>query len=827
MSAFDYQEFLDSIDKAAYHEGEWQWEEDGYTVTRTYNYSFPGCHDSCGILLYVKDGKLDHVEGDPLDPCTNGKLCMRCLDLPEMVNNEHRIKYPMKRTGERGENKWERITWDEALDITEKYIKEEIDGKGYGRESIVVGHGTGRNINWQIPFLAGATFGTPNCGGIYFSGWSCYMPRVCGAAGPLGDYPETDCAQALEKRYGDSSWQAPDVMIIWAVEPLKSNGDGFIGHYLMVCHQLGSKIISIDPALTWWGAHAEIWLRPNPGTDAALALAMANVITQEDLIDHEFVANWVAYYDEFKEHVAQFTPEWQESITNVSADDVRAAARMYAAADRGMIKWGLSFDASSASCMHWVQTACALMAICGNIEKPGTMILVHNAYEMNAGYGSVDVFGPPETVAKKFKKAQVGMPGVDFVGMSNPDAMAKALETGDPYPILMFWGQSCNQIAGHEEPAPRAYKYLSKVPFIVYVDPILTPSAVAFADMVLPVSASCERDSVRTWWVPLRAMKKVTQFYEAKTDEEIAFWLGERFNPKLFGPGKRFTCPTDLLTEYMTTGLAAIDEDGTVHKGDFSGSGNEDNFSRSAVGAEDEDNGCPYKTHQELVEAGGHSFDPWNATYYKHEKGMLRPDGQLGFNTPSGRIELIPTTFVAWGIPPYPVYTPVSKSKDTTPEIFDTYPYYCINGTRSYEFFHTEHRMAETMREFHPEPLVKMSPAVAAKEGIKDGDWVWIENWDGRCKQMAKITNECDDRFIIAEHGWWKPEEEIAAPHLCGAFDFNVNNLTHAYESGPGNIGAPIKCLPCRIYKVQEGDVMPGTQVVELGGFRDYEPMQP
>ncbi len=394
------------------------------------------------------------------------------------------------------------------------------------------------------------------------------MPRVCGAAGPLGDYPETDCAQALEKRYGDSSWQAPDVMIIWAVEPLKSNGDGFIGHYLMVCHQLGSKIISIDPALTWWGAHAEIWLRPNPGTDAALALAMANVITQ-DLIDHEFVANWVAYYDEFKEHVAQFTPEWQESITNVSADDVRAAARMYAAADRGMIKWGLSFDASSASCMHWVQTACALMAICGNIEKPGTMILVHNAYEMNAGYDTVDVFGPPETVAKKFKKAQVGMPGVDFVGMSNPDAMAKALETGDPYPILMFWGQSCNQIAGHEEPAPRAYKYLSKVPFIVYVDPILTPSAVAFADMVLPVSASCERDSVRTWWVPLRAMKKVTQFYEAKTDEEIAFWLGERFNPKLFGPGKRFTCPTDLLTEYMTTGLAAIDEDGTVHKGDY------------------------------------------------------------------------------------------------------------------------------------------------------------------------------------------------------------------------------------------------------------------
>ena len=61
----DYQEFLDGIDRAAYHEGEWQWEEDGYTVTRTYNYSAPGCHDSCGILAYTKDNRLVKVEGDP------------------------------------------------------------------------------------------------------------------------------------------------------------------------------------------------------------------------------------------------------------------------------------------------------------------------------------------------------------------------------------------------------------------------------------------------------------------------------------------------------------------------------------------------------------------------------------------------------------------------------------------------------------------------------------------------------------------------------------------------------------------------------------------
>ena len=99
---------MDGIDRAAYHEGEWQWEEDGYTVTRTYNYSAPGCHDSCGILAYTKDNRLVKVEGDPLDPCTNGKLCMRCLNLPEATNYPDRLKYPMRNAHAKTAATWTR-----------------------------------------------------------------------------------------------------------------------------------------------------------------------------------------------------------------------------------------------------------------------------------------------------------------------------------------------------------------------------------------------------------------------------------------------------------------------------------------------------------------------------------------------------------------------------------------------------------------------------------------------------------------------------------------------------------------------------------------------
>ena len=152
----------------------------------------------------------------------------------------------------------------------------------------------------------------------------------------------------------------------------------------------------------------------------------------------------------------------------------------------------------------------------------------------------MDLYADKQALERKFRKWMVGDEGMDFVGMSNCDAMASVLEagkipvTGEDYPIKMFYAQSCNAFAGHEGAAARAYKYMSKIPFIVYADPMITPTMIAIADLILPVSMSVERDSARTWWTPLRAMKKVTSYYEAKSDEEIALALGKVLNPELF-----------------------------------------------------------------------------------------------------------------------------------------------------------------------------------------------------------------------------------------------------------------------------------------------------
>lgn len=819
---FDYDEFEKSIDPKSYHEGEWQWEEDGYTVTRTCHYSAPGCHDSCGILAYTKGSKLVKVEGDPLDPAANGHLCMRCIDLPEAVNNETRLKYPMKRVGERGENKWERISWDEAGQIIVDAVKK-LEDEGYGHESIFVANGTGRNTVWQVPLIA-AALKTPNVGATNLSGQSCYAPRIFGTFAAVGDYLVTDFSQCSEKRYSDPSWQRPDVLVVWGNEPLKSNADGFIGHWTLPAVQMGMKIISIDPVLTWWGARAEYWLPIRPGTDEALALAWLNVITQEDLVDHEFINYWCAYYDELKEHVEQFTPAWAAEICGVPEEDIVGAARMYASAERGSIQWGLAFD-TQVSAMELCVTVTDLMAVCGNIDKPGTMRIVRNAFDIDAGESTSDIFCG-STFKKKLTAAVFGCEGQEFNGSVDSDAVNVAMESGEPYPVKMMWAQSSNALACMAFDAPRTYKAIKDtVEFCVYADPFMTPSAVAFADLVLPVSMSIERDSARTWWTPLRTMKKVTSYYEAKSDEEIICWLGHLLNPEVF---QRWETADDLVNDYIETALAITDEDGNPVKPGFDLS--------LDLGADQRD---AYDIHtkfrkvdesksafDDITESScGYRYDEWNDTYEKYSKGMLRPDGGVGFNTPTGRIELISTVLPYWGIDQYPRHSENLQSRKwlSDPEYRREYPLYCINGSRSYEFFHSEHRQLATMREFHPEPLVKVSPKTAEAYDLKDGDWIWMENECGRCMQKVQIFAGISDYCISAEHGWWFPEQEGAEPNLFGALDCNTNNLTHVYETGSHNIGAPRKTVCVKIYKVKPGDTMPGEQVTRLGGFRTYK----
>jgi anaerobic selenocysteine-containing dehydrogenase len=526
----DYKEWRDKINREAYHEGEWQWQEGEYTVTRSHHWSAPGCHNSCGLLFYTKDGKVEKVEGDPLEPYNNGSLCMRCLNYVESINHPDRLKWPLKRVGERGENKWERISWEEAADIIVENVNR-IKAE-YGGESIVGVHGTGRNVSWQTPYFFFGAFDTPNVVTMFFSGFSCYLPRVVGCNAVMGDFMIADASEVHEERFSNPEWKPPGCIVIWGCEPLKSNGDGFLGHWLVQCVQRGSKIVCIDPQLTWWASRADYWLPLRPGTDAAMALGILNTIISEDLYDHDFVEKWTTGLEELAERAAQYPAEKVAEICNVPSEKIKAAARFIAKNTPTALQWGLAFE-QQVDALSAILGAACLPALTGSIDVPGGMNIVRNAYNTHRHYNCGMELLSPGQLEKKLQYSK-SMSGNHMVAHANPDEILKAMESGKPYPIKMMWFQSSNPLACPAMEAPRAYEAMKKLDFVVVADPFMTPTAVAHADLVLPVAMNNERNSTRTWWTPLRAITQVSSYYEAKSDEQLILYIGKKLNPKAF-----------------------------------------------------------------------------------------------------------------------------------------------------------------------------------------------------------------------------------------------------------------------------------------------------
>jgi len=753
-----------------------QWQEDEYTVTRSVQWTGPGCHMGCGVLYYTKDNKLVKVEGDPNSSIFHGRLCMRCLNLPEAVNHPDRLKWPLKRVGERGENKWERISWDEAYDIIEEKVR--AIQKEYGPESIVGLIGTGRNACWQVPFLTYGAFRSPNFGLGFLSGDSCKLPRNAITTTTNGGLPLVDAAQFFKARYDHPEWKRPECIIIWGNNPVVCNADAFLGHWIVDMMKMGTKLIVVDPALTWLASRAELWLQIRPGTDGALGMAMLNVIINEDLYDHEFVEKWTYGFDDLKERVQEMPPSKAAEITWIPENLIIEAARMFAKAKPASIQWGLAID-QQVNGVHAAHAINCLWSIAGNIENPGGMILARKAFKINTNYTfCYDRYISPEMQAKRLGVQEYPLMKYGFSASAHSDTLLEAIETGKPYPIKMLWMQSTNPLANMAQDAPRVYRAIKKVDFNVVADLFMTPTAVAGADLVLPVAMSCERESLRASWYPMRDISKVVQYYECKSDEQIALDLVKRLNPE--------DCPWNTVEELLDW---ILKEDGAA---DFT-----------------------YKELQQMTEI----YPEYQ--YYKHEKGLLRPDKQPGFNTVTGKIELFNTLFAAWGLDPLPNYEEPPESPYSTPALFKEYPLILITGHRSYEFFHSEHRQQPTMREFHPYPKVEIHPETAAQLGINEGDWVWIENSRGKCKQIATMNHTLDPRVVSAEHGWWFPEKPGAEPILFGAFDTNPNNLIPQCVNGPTGYGAPVKCGICKIYKVTpENDKITPTEIVtRRGGF--------
>ena len=725
----------------------------------------PGCHGGCGQILHVEEGKLARVEGDPDHPWSQGRSCPRVLAMKQYVHHPDRIVHPLKRVGARGEGKFAEIGWDEAYDICERRMGEIRDT--YGAEAMLFAQGTGRDIGGPISMLA-YSFGSPNWVQLGLSGQSCYTPRLGAMHSVMGDFGVLDCSQFLERRYDDPEWQPPEVIVVWATDPTTGCPDGFFGHWVIDCMKLGSKIIAVDPRNTWITGRAAHHLRLRPGTDGALALGMLNVIINEHLEDAEFVEKWVHGFDELKARVQDYPPEKVAEITEVPVSEIVAAARLFARAERAGIHWGVPVD----MCPDGTAVAHAIVclwSITGNIDKPGGQVLARpaqnvttypfNSEEMTELYGAdlVARLNEKRIGAKEYPMVK------NFRGWAQPDMAIEQILTGDPYPAKGAWLQTTNILGGQAARARLHLEALKTLDFIAVVDLFHNPTTMALADLVLPAASFAEKNSFRSWWVPLNAISKHLQVGECKSDWEINFELAKRFNPEGM---KKWSRPEDIF---------------------------DDRLRPAGV------------TFEELVEKGGWQMPPEGHNtrpYRRHERGLLRRDGKPGFATSTGKVEVYNESYASWGLDPLPYYREPPQSRVSTPDLFAKYPLVMITGARSQLFFHSEHRMIPWLREKMRDPLVQIHPDTAKAYGIRDGDWVYLENDMGRVERKAQVTRKVRRNHVQTLHGWWLPELPGPEPSLYGIGAYQINNIIPGPQcSRSGFGGGQYKTTLCTIGK--------------------------
>ncbi|MDR2531161.1 MAG: molybdopterin-dependent oxidoreductase [Oscillospiraceae bacterium] len=736
-----------------------------------------GCHGGCGVLAYMNGDKLVKIEGDPCHPWNQGRTCSRLLAYTRFLYHKDRILYPLKRVGERGSGKFERISWEEALDTVETKFKAIRDE--YGAESVIFVQGTGRDINAPLTFLTYA-YGSPNLSQLGLSGQSCYTPRITGSCMVDGTLTVADCSQFFEKRYDDPRWQCPKYIVVWATNPGTGCPDGFQGHWVVDCMKRGSKLIVIDPRATWFSSRAEHFLQCRPGTDGAIALGMINLIIENEWYDKEFVEKWTMGLDKLAERAREYTPERVERLTWVPREVLYEATRAYALNRPSAIHWGMPIDMNPEATTA-AQAIAMLWCLTGNFDVPGGNVAARGAFGIAMWpINQAQVLGEyGEEFLKKVNEKRIGAREFPYIANTRlyiqPDLAVEQMLTGDPYPIKGMWIQTSNLLGGNAADLNKHHKALMNVPFNVVVDLFHNPTTMAIADLILPAACFTERNTIRVWHTPAQTVRKLHEpLGEARNDWDINFELALRFNPAL---REKYGKVEDFF-------------DAKLKPSGY--------------------------TFEQLIARGGWVFeeDGVSVPYRRHERGLLRADGQPGFQTPSGKVEFYSLNHEAWGLDPLPWYREPPESENVTPELMKKYPLVMVTGRRSPVYFHAEHRNIDWLREVDPFPLVEVNPNVAKRLNLDDGEWCWIENDRGRVTRKVKYNISMNEKCVSVPHGWWPPEEEGKAPHYYGAWKYNCNKLVLSQVgSSSGYGGGAYKTVPVRLRKMEPGETYDGPEI--------------
>ena len=693
------------------------------------------CYGGCGVLAHVKQGKVIKIEGDPDHPNNKGQLCPKGLSGIELLNHPKRLNYPMKRVGAKGEGRWKRISWNEALDTIAQKLNEFKEQSG--PESICVSTGSALSYNMGILGYFAYLLGTPNTS---CAGNICFLPAALASRATIGYSISTFATEIV----GDEILNSKCILL-WGANPKKSMSYP-VGEGILKVKEEGAKLIVVDSRPTDYTEIADLWLRPRPATDDALALGMIHVIINENLYDKDFIDAWTFGFDDLRRHIQQYTPQEVEKITWVPRENIIAAARLFSKIRPSSICQRVALDQS----LNAVQSSRALFilrAICGNDfdQKGGNLLPADKPI-----VGEFPHFNQTRKLPRDVREKLIGAdelplasgPDAAF-GFVHPSILAKAIATGEPYKIRGLITSGHNALMS--DPDTRLIeKGLKSLDFSVILELFMTPSA-ELHDMVLPAACWLEREGLRGHpaypYVTPIAHKVVEPLYERWDDIEFFIELAKRMDLDI---------PWQSTEEYYNERL----EPSNITLKDLDG-----------------------------------------INYISKPKEYNRlKTGKFEFMTKTKKLELYSTLLEDYGFDPLPHHK-------SPPETTLEFPCILIGGRKRLGYIHSTGRQISSLREMVPEPVIEMGTEVAENNSVSDGDWVYIETpyiKNERPKFRAKVYKDFLPNVVAVDAQWWYPERD--APDY-GCFESNINLII------PGNLYDPIygstniRSIPCRISK--------------------------
>ncbi|MDD3024724.1 MAG: molybdopterin-dependent oxidoreductase, partial [Syntrophomonadaceae bacterium] len=429
-------------------------------------------HGGCGLLIGVQDNKIVQVKGNPKGYLNRGYTCFKGRVSADRLSHPDRLRHPLMRAGKRGEGKWKRVSWEEALD---ECVANMLSIKAkYGARAFAFGVGMPKGLEHLVMIRLANTFGSPN---VVASQDVCHAPREVSGMHTCGFYPVADLHNPTS------------LIMSWASNVLSTNEEGQIAGNTLQQLKNGTRLIVVDPRRTELATKADLWLQLRPGTAQALALGFLNVIIEESLYDKDFVARYTYGFEELAFHVKQYDPETVSRITWVPAQLIREAARLYAVAKPAALQWGNAIE-HDINVFDATRTLLCLMAVTGNLEVPGGNINAHDPNIMGIGE-----FVRADLMPNK-RKEMIGAYHGTIPRMMTvpPSYFRQAVLEGSPYPVRGYYGICTNPMVAWAD-SQATYEAFMKLDFVAMAEIFMTPTA-ALADIIFPIAHQYEINDI-------------------------------------------------------------------------------------------------------------------------------------------------------------------------------------------------------------------------------------------------------------------------------------------------------------------------------------------